>query len=286
LLCPSISAKIQTSLILLALKFNGGNMMMNKHVLTFFTTLAMALSLASCSPRKPAMPSEWEGIDLPVAVHFKEMPPSGESSFSLTIDKTGALTIYGALVTESNLVNIARNRCRQYGVYTTTVFSDAEATFESFWAPIQGLREIGLWKFNLAAHKGQADERHNIGIASFAAPVKEHDIQHKGSVTLPTEGPLKGILLKIDLDSDALKLNGRVISLEQLSQHFREYATFLKSAAIVLIPSPQTRYSQIIRVVDACAKYDLKKICIMEDLDAQPTEPPYPEIKLMEAREL
>ena len=114
----------------------------------------------------------------------------------------------------------------------------------------------------------------------------EHGTQHKGSVTLPTEGPLKGILLKIDLDSDALKLNGRVISLEQLSQHFREYATFLKSAAIVLIPSPQTRYSQIIRVVDACAKYDLKKICIMEDLDAQPTEPPYPEIKLLEAHEL
>lgn len=261
---------------------------MNKHVRTFFTALAMALCLASCSPRKPAIPSEWEGIDLPVAVHFKEMPPSAESSFSLTIDKTGSLSIYGAVVTESNLVNIARNRCNRYGnQYTITLFSDTDTTFESFWAPVQGMREIGMWKFTLAAHRGQAEDRHAIGVASFAALVEKHDTQHKGVViSLNAEGREKSILLKIDLDSDALKLNGRVISLEQLSQHFREYATFLKSAAIVLIPSPQTRYSQIIRVIDACAKYDLKAICIMEDLDAQPTEPPYPIIKPMEAIEL
>jgi len=262
--------------------------MMNKYVLTFFTTLAMALFLASCSPRKPAVPSEWEDIALPVAFHFKERPPSAESSLSLTIDKTGSLSIYGALVTQTNLVNIARNRCNRYGnQYTITLFSDTDTTFESFWAPVQGMREIGMWKFTLAAHRGQAEDRHAIGVTSFAAPVEEHDTQHKGAVVLPnSEGEEKRILLKIDLDSDALKLNGRVVSLEQLSQHFREYATFLKGAAIVLIPSPQTRYSQIIRIVDACVKYDLKNICIMEDLDAQPTEPPYPEIKLMEAYEL
>ena len=261
---------------------------MNKYVLTFFTTLAMALGLASCSPRKPVIPREWEDIALPVAFHFKDMPPSAESSFSLTIDKTGSLSIYGAVVTESNLVNIARNRCNRYGnQYTITLFSDTDATFESFWSPIQGLREIGLWKFNLAAHRGKAEDRHTICIASFAAPVEESDTQHKGAVLLwNPEEPEKRILLKIAFDSTSLTLNDRVVSLEQLSQHFKEYATRLKMSTIVLIPSPQTRYSQIIRVVDACAKYDLKNICIMEDLDAQPTEPPYPEIKLMDAYEL
>jgi biopolymer transport protein ExbD len=256
-------------------------MKIKNKLMSFFTALALALSLTSCSPKKPAVTSEWEDIVLPVAFHFKEMPPSVESSLSLTIDKTGSLSIHGALVTQTNLVNIARNRCNRYGnQYTFTLFSDTDATFESFWAPVQGVREIGLWKFNLAAHMGQAGDRHTIGVASFAAPVEEHDTQHKGAVRLQhSEGEEKRILLKIQLDATSLHLNGRAVTLEQLSQHFREYAKPLKMATIVLIPSPQTRYSQIIRVVDACAKYDLRNICIMEDLKAQPTEPPYPEIK-------
>jgi hypothetical protein len=50
-------------------------------------------------------------------------------------------------------------------------------------------------------------------------------------------------------------------------------------ATLVLVPAPQTNYSEIIRIVDLCAKYGLHNLCIMEKINAQPSDPPYPEIK-------
>jgi biopolymer transport protein ExbD len=245
-------------------------------------TLAIALSLTSCSHREPDVPSAWENIDLPVAVHFVNMGNPGPGALSFTIDKTGALSQSGVTLTESNLVDIAQARYQRYGHSSTIIFSDADATFESVWSPVQRLREIGLWRFDFAATKKQDEDMHTIGIASIAAPVEEHDTHHRGPVILKTEGEEKGIILIVRLSSSDLKLNNRVVSLEQLDQHFREHAIPLKMATIVLLPSPETHYSQIISVLDACSKHGLNNTCIMEDLDAQPTDPPYPHIEPME----
>jgi biopolymer transport protein ExbD len=252
-----------------------------KKLLTVFPVLITGFYISACIPQKPAEhhpdASEWDNVDLPSANYFTKRKPSDPNSFSFTISKTGTISIYGAYLTTSDLVTMTKNRMNKYGLFKTTLFVDKDAPFERFWPPVQRLRECGLWQFALAAKEETSSNL--IGVATFAAPVMKNDSTQKGAIVIRAEDPKSSILLIIHVEPGSLKLNKRAVSLEQLSQHFNEHAKSLKMATLVLVPAPQTNYSELIRITDLCGKYGLHNICIMEKLDAQPSEPPYPEIK-------
>jgi biopolymer transport protein ExbD len=254
-----------------------------KKLLTVLPILIIGFYISACIPQKPVEhqsdASEWDNVDLPSANYFTKRKPSDPNSFSFTISKTGTISIYGAYLTSSNLVTIAKNRINKYGLFKTTLFVDKDAPFERFWFPIQRLRECGLWQFALAAKEGTSSNLHSIGVATFSAPVMENDSTQKGAIVIRAEDPKSSILLIIHVEPESLKLNNRAVSLEQLSQHFNEYAATLKLAMLVIVPAPKTSYSELIRITDLCAQYGLHNICIMEKITAQPSEPPYPEIK-------
>jgi len=252
-----------------------------KILLTVYVVLGITLCLSVFIPKKPTTPqpdtSEWDNVDLPSATYFQKRKPLAHNSFSFTVSKTGTLSIFNAHLTSSNLVTIAKNRINKYGALKTILFADKDVPFETLWAPVQQLRECGLWQFEFAVKEGTSSNR--ISVANVAALVMENDSTQKGAMFIRTGDLTNSILLIIHVEPESLKLNNRAVSQEQLSQHFNEHAKSLKLATLVIVPAPKTNYSEIIRILDLCAKYGLHNICIMEKINAQPSEPPYPEIK-------
>jgi len=248
--------------------------------------LAALILAVSCSRPDPDMDKPWNAVRLPTAAHFKTMEPDGWQSLTITVSPSGELGLSGVTVSQSEFRTIALRRFRNYGVFTSTLYVDSNARFETFWSPIRQLREMGMWRFRFAAIKKSQRKSPLIGEVLIAAPVEENDPDHKGPVMLQSTADGKMPLPIVRFLPTGLELNGSAVSLAQLDRHLQEHVATLKVRTIVLIPSPKTTYSEIVAVLDLCAKHGLNNIAIMEDLHAEPSGPPYPEAEPAEVTEV
>ncbi|MFC1498494.1 ExbD/TolR family protein [Verrucomicrobiota bacterium] len=229
----------------------------------------------------PFIPAD---INLPLAPDSLRYSDIDPFSSTITINSAGKISICDTFLSIDQLEKMLVSKHQRIGrYYPVLIAANSNIDFGKIWPVVSMCRRLGIWRFHfLVLINNPSQEPRQIswmtphkqfGTLSFSAPVEENQTKYKGPVILKTEGE-PFFFCKLEVTTDNIKFNGKDISLPDLDAYFGSSSEINKLTSIIILPVGDVPYSSIINVLNICSKHELRNICIMEELGADPIEPP------------
>lgn len=184
----------------------------------------------------------------------EELPPS---RLLIDVMKDGRVSISDGAMTKSRLFAEIEKRVERFGKdFSVTIAVDKDAQYRDVAKVLDLCAEAGV-RGNVS-FLGMRSRRSGI-LSTLEAPLPNPEGRRSRS------NGERGTPIKIHVgpDKQGVRVNGKIVSFEQLGNDFKKQATWLGDVAVVLACTPDAPHENLMRVLDICR--ECKVTCRLEE---------------------